>query len=147
MKNISQYSITHRSVIIAILLAMLLGGVYAFLALGKKEDSTFTIKTAVVLCPYGGATPEEVESIVVEPLERAIRSLPSVYKISSESHFGYARLLVELHPATKSERIEQLWDELRHKVERVARSLPEGAGPISVEDDFGDVYGTRKFRF
>lgn len=141
MKNISQYSITHRSVIIAILLAMLLGGVYAFLALGKKEDSTFTIKTAVVLCPYGGATPEEVESIVVEPLERAIRSLPSVYKISSESHFGYARLLVELHPATKSERIEQLWDELRHKVERVARSLPEGAGPISVEDDFGDVYG------
>ncbi|MBR5205894.1 MAG: efflux RND transporter permease subunit [Alistipes sp.] len=141
MKNISQYSISHRSVISFLMCVMLLGGIYAFLNLGKREDSTFTIKTAVVVCPYGGATPEEVESVITEPLERAIRTLSSVHKICSESHFGYSRLLVELHPATPSERIPQLWDELRRKVESVAMTLPNGAGPITVTDDFGDVYG------
>ncbi len=141
MKNISQYSISHCSVIIFLMCVMLLGGIYAFLSLGKREDSTFTIKTAVVVCPYGGATPEEVESVITEPLERVVRTLSSVHKITSESHFGYARLLVELHPATPSERIPQLWDELRRKVESVAMTLPDGAGPITVADDFGDVYG------
>lgn len=141
MKNISQYSISHRSVVVFLMCVMLLGGIYAFLSLGKREDSTFTIKTAVVVCPYGGATPEEVESVVTEPLERAIRTLSSVHKITSESHFGYSRLLVELHPATPAQRIPQLWDELRRKVESVAMTLPDGAGPITVADDFGDVYG------
>ena len=141
MKNISQYSISHRSVVVFLMCVMLLGGIYAFLSLGKREDSTFTIKTAVVVCPYGGATPEEVESVVTEPLERAIRTLSSVHKITSESHFGYSRLLVELHPATPAQRIPQLWDELRRKVESVAMTLPNGAGSITVADDFGDVYG------
>ncbi len=141
MSNISKYAVTHRSVIIFLLAVMLLGGIYAFMALGKREDSTFTIKSAVVICPYRGATPEEVELAVTEPLERELRTLSSVYKISSESHFGYSRLLVELHPATPAERIPQLWDELRRKTDRAIASLPTGVGPVAVHDDFGDVYG------
>lgn len=107
--NISRYSISRPSVILFFLAVMLLGGIYAFLELGKREDSTFIIKSAVVVCPYSGATPEEVESLVVKPLERKIRTLSSVYKITSESHYGYARLMVELHPATPPRQIPQLW--------------------------------------
>ena len=65
----------------------------------------------------------------------------SVYKITSESHFGLARLTVELSPATSADRTPQLWDELRRKVSDVAPRLPEGVGAINVADDFGDVYG------
>ena len=68
--NISQYSTRHPSVILFFLTVMLLGGVYAFEMLGKREDSTFVIKSAIVICPYSGATPEEVESLVSKPLER-----------------------------------------------------------------------------
>ena len=124
-----------------LMIATIVGGLYAFSALGKREDSTFTIKSAIVVCPYAGATPEQVEALVVEPLEREIRTLTSVHKITSEAHFGYARLMVELNPSTPSKRIPQLWDELRRKIANAKPQLPEGVGDIDVVDDFGDVYG------
>ena len=80
--NISRYSISRPSVITFFIVVMLIGGVYAFWKLGKREDSTFTIKSAVVVSPYPGATPEEVENLVTEPLERKIRTLSAVYKIT-----------------------------------------------------------------
>lgn len=139
--NISQYSTRHPSVILFFLAVMLLGGVYAFGMLGKREDSTFVIKSAIVICPYSGATPEEVESLVSKPLERGLRTLTTVHKITSESHYGYARLVIELHPSTAPERIPQLWDELRRKVNDLRSQLPDGVGDITIIDDFGDVYG------
>ena len=139
--NISEYSVTARSVVAFFMAAMLLGGIYAFATLGKREDSTFTIKSAIVTCSYPGATPSEVEALVSVPLERELRTLGSVYKISSESHFGYARLVVELHPKTPASRIPQLWDELRRRVEAARPLLPEGVGGVTISDDFGDVYG------
>lgn len=139
--NISQYSTRHPSVILFFLTVMLLGGVYAFEMLGKREDSTFVIKSAIVICPYSGATPEEVESLVSKPLERGLRTLTTVHKITSESHYGYARLVIELHPSTAPESIPQLWDELRRKVNDLRSQLPDGVGDITIIDDFGDVYG------
>ena len=141
MVNVTRYSVTHISVVVTLLVALLLGGVYAFWQLGKREDSTFTIKSAVVVAPYAGATPDEVERLVVEPLERELRTLSHLYEITSEAHFGYARLVVKLHPATPDERIPQLWDELRRKVDKARLLLPRDVGDISVADDFGDVYG------
>lgn len=139
--NISRYSILRPSVILFFLAVMLVGGIYSFEALGKREDSTFVIKSAIVICPYSGATPEEVENLVSKPLERGLRTLSAVHKITSESHYGYARLVVELHPSTPPERIPQLWDELRRKVGDLRSQLPDGVGEISVVDDFGDVFG------
>ena len=139
--NISRYSILRPSVILFFLAIMLFGGIYAFEELGKREDSTFVIKSAIVISPYPGATPEEVESLVSKPLERGLRTLTAVHKITSESHYGYARLVVELHPSTAPERIPQLWDELRRKVSDLRSQLPDGVGDISIVDDFGDVFG------
>lgn len=141
MFNISKYSVTHRSIVYLFIAILLIGGIYAFGALGKREDSAFVIKTAVVVCPYGGATPAQVEALVVEPLERELRTLTSLRKITSEAHYGYARISVELQPATSARDVPQLWDELRRKVDNVVPSLPEGAGPVTVVDSFGDVYG------
>ncbi|MDE7130119.1 MAG: efflux RND transporter permease subunit, partial [Alistipes sp.] len=141
MFNITEYAMRRRQVVWFFLALMIFGGIYAFVKLGKREDSTFTIKTAGGTCPYPGATPEEVEQLVVEPLEREIRTMSSVYKITSESRFGAARVSVELLPSTPAGRTPQLWDELRRKVDNVVPRLPEGAGPVSVADDFGDVYG------
>ena len=56
------------------------------------------IKSAIVSCHYPGATPEEIEKSIVIPLERELNTLSNIRKISSEAHFGYARLVVELQP-------------------------------------------------
>lgn len=141
MRNITKYSLNHHSVIALMAVVMLIGGIYAFMTLGKKEDSTFVIKSAVVSCSYTGATPEEVESQVIVPLERAIRTLSSVHKITSEARYGEARIIVELNPSTRPSAIEQLWDELRRKVESARSELPEGIEALRVTDDYGDLYG------
>ena len=64
-----------------------------------------------------------------------------MHKITSESYYGLSKVLVELDPATRASEIPQLWDELRRKVLNIQPRLPAGASPVTVADDFGDVYG------
>ena len=78
---ISQYSLRHRSVVRFALALFVVGGVWAFMHMGKKEDSTFVLKTAVVTCSYPGATPYEVEQLISEPLARELQSMRRVKKI------------------------------------------------------------------
>ena len=113
----------------------------SFVTLGKKEDSVFVIKSASLVCSYPGATPLEVEQLVTEPIEREVQSMRLVHKITSESYYGLSKILVELDPATRASEIPQLWDELRRKVLNIQPRLPAGASPVTVADDFGDVYG------
>ena len=105
MLNLSKYAIGNRAITHLAIAIIIIGGIYSFLSLGKREDSTFTIKSAVITCSYAGATPDIVERLIVEPLERELRTLQSVNEISSEAHFGYARLMVKLEPKTKASRV------------------------------------------
>lgn len=123
------------------LFVLLAGGALGFVTLGKKEDSVFVIKSASLVCSYPGATPLEVEQLVTEPIEREVQSMRLVHKITSESYYGLSKVLVELDPATRASEIPQLWDELRRKVLNIQPRLPAGASPVTVADDFGDVYG------
>lgn len=141
MFNISKYAIENRAIVRLVIVLIVAGGIYSFLTLGKREDSTFMIKSAVVTCVYPGAEPEDVERLVAEPLERELRTLQHIDEISSESHFGYARLIVKLESKTKAEEVPQTWDELRSKVDNIRQKLPKELTHIDVADDFGDVYG------
>lgn len=139
--SIADYSIRNRSVVWFVLVLFIVGGMWAFASMGKKEDSTFVLKTAVVTCSYPGATPVQVEQLISEPVARELQSMRRVHKITSESYYGYSKITVELDPAVRADDIPQLWDELRRKVMNISPQLPAGAGPISVNDDFSDVYG------
>lgn len=139
--TLPEYAIRHAKVVWFLLLVLLLGGVSSFMTLGKKEDSSFVIKTASLVCRYPGATPEEVERLITEPVEREVQSMRRIHKITSESYYGFSKILIELDPATPARDIPQLWDELRRKVMNVQPRLPSGASDILVADDFGDVYG------
>lgn len=139
--KLSEWTLGHPKIVWFLLAVALAGGIVGFDRLGKKEDSVFVIKTAALSCSYPGASPEEVEQLIAEPVEREIQSMRAVHKITSESTYGQARILVELDPATPAREIPQLWDELRRRTLNVAPQLPEGASGIRVADDFGDVYG------
>lgn len=139
--SITDYSMRHRSVVWFILALCLAGGVWAFVKMGKKEDSTFVLKSAVVTCEYPGATPLEVEQLITEPIGRELQSMRRVKKLTSESYYGLSRIMVELESGTPAKDIPQLWDELRRKVLNISSQLPTGAGTVVVNDDFGDVYG------
>ena len=139
--SLPEYSLKNRKVVWFFLFILLAGGALGFVTLGKKEDSVFVIKSASLVCSYPGATPLEVEHLVTEPIEREVQSMRLVHKITSESYYGLSKILVELDPATRASEIPQLWDELRRKVLNIQPRLPAGASPVTVADDFGDVYG------
>ena len=136
-----RYSLDTRKVIYSFLARLLVGGIVAFTQLGKKEDSPFVIKSAAIVTRYPGATPEEVEQLITEPIEREIQSMRRVYKITSESWYGMSKIMIELQPSTPAGEMPQMWDELRRKIMNVQPALPDGASNISVSDDFGDVFG------
>lgn len=141
MKSLSQITIEHRTLPVFLFIVLFIGGIHSFTQLEKREDSTFVIKTAALSCHYPGASPFEVEELITEPIERELQGMPSVYKITSESRYGVSMIRVELDPATPAREIPQHWDELRRRTLNVAADLPEGASPIRVSDDFGDLYG------
>ena len=139
--NSPKYSLENQKIIYFFLAVMLIGGIYSFFKLPKKEDSPFVIKQAVLVTQYPGATPQEVEKLVTEPIEREIQAMSDVFQIKSESYFGMSKISIELQPTLSPDYMPVKWDELRRKVANIQPRLPSGASSISVSDDFGDVFG------
>ena len=139
--NLPVYSLENKKIIYFFLAIMLIGGIYSFFKLPKKEDSPFVIKQAVLVTQYPGATPQEVEKLITEPIEREIQSMSDVFQIKSESYFGMSKISIELQPTLAPDYMPVKWDELRRKGANIQPRLPSGASAINVSDDFGDVFG------
>ena len=139
--NIAGYALKNKQVIYFFLIITVLGGIYAFEHLGKREDAPFVIKQIVFMTYYPGATAEQVEKEVTEIIEREIQTHPLVDFIKSESRPGFSYIKVDMFMWVPKERFEQIWDEMRRKVLNVQPKLPKEASTIIVNDDFGAVYG------
>lgn len=136
-----KYFLQRRSVTILLLVLVLAGGLFSYIKMGKLEDAPFTIKQALVLTPYPGASPSEVQSQVTDVLEEAIQSLGELYYLKTENRAGLSKITVYVKKETRADEMQQLWDKLRRKVGDAQSKLPAGAGPSVVNDDFGDVLG------
>ncbi len=133
--------LNQKAMITTILIAVLFGGIFAYMKMGKLEDAEIPIKSAVVLTPYPGATSHEVELEVTDVLEKAIQKLENIEDIESISMPGLSYITVNIAPAVKTPQLPQLWDHLRRKVNDAKPGLPGGTMEPIVNDDFADVYG------
>ena len=141
MNKFVKYFLKNRSFTILLLALVFVGGLYSYLKMGKLEDAPFTIKQALVLTSYPGASPSEVQSQVTDVLEESIQSLGELYYLKTENRAGLSKITVYVKKETRADEMQQLWDKLRRKVNDVQGKLPAGAGPSVVNDDFGDVLG------
>lgn len=130
-----------RVVFIAMLFALVGGGV-AYRNIGRLEDPEFTIKEALIITPYPGASAEEVAKEVTNPIESACQQLGQLRRVQSESTRGMSIVTAVIQDRYHRDSIPQVWDELRRKVADVQTQLPPAVrGTSMVVDDFGDVYG------
>lgn len=136
-----KYFLQKRAVTILLLVLILAGGLFSYFKMGKLEDAPFTIKQALVLTSYPGASPSEVQSQVTDILEEAIQSLGELYYLKTENRAGLSKITVYVKKEIRADEMQQLWDKLRRKVNDVQDKLPAGAGTSIVNDDFGDVLG------
>lgn len=136
-----KYFLQSKTVTILLLVLIFLGGVFSYVKMGKLEDAPFTIKQALVLTPYPGASPSEVQTQVTDVLEESIQSLGELYYLKTENRAGLSKITVYVKKEIRADQMQQLWDNLRRKVGDVQSKLPSGAGVSVVNDDFGDVLG------
>lgn len=139
--NIATYSIRNNTSSWLLLLILLIGGSVALHNLGRLEDPEFTLKQALVITSYPGASAQQVEEEVTHRLESAIQELEYIRHITSISKPGLSQITVEVKDTYRSQELKQIWDELRRKVNDSQQNLPPGAGSSQVIDDFADVYG------
>lgn len=139
--GIAAYFIRNRVISWMISLIFLIGGISAFFGLGRLEDPAFTIKDAMVVTNYPGATPQQVEEEVTYPIEKAIQQLTYVDEVNSISSRGLSQITVTMKNNYGPDDLPQIWDELRRKVNDLKGQLPPGVNDPQVIDDFGDVYG------
>ncbi len=138
--NVSKWALGNDKLIWFIVLVISFGGIYAYYEMPKLEDPKITVKQAMVVATFPGASPYEIELEVSDPLEKAIKSMKGVSSVTSKSMSDFALLTVVLDVKTQDADIEQCWDILRRKVSDAAAGLPSGVS-VTVMDDYGDVYG------
>lgn len=138
--NLSALAVRQRSVTLFFIMLSLIGGLYAFLSLGRAEDPAFTVRVMMVSVIWPGAAPQELQDQVVDRLEKRIQEVEYLYRIETSIRPGRADLQVEFHDHSPSDKVPDLFYEVRKRMLDETRSLPDGViGPI-VNDDFSDVY-------
>ncbi|WP_305841694.1 efflux RND transporter permease subunit [Photobacterium leiognathi] len=140
-QDIATYFIKNKVISWMLTLIFLVGGTFSFFGLGQLEDPAFTIKDAMVVTAYPGATPQQVEEEVTYPIEKAIQQLTYVDEVNSISSRGLSQITVTMKNNYGPDDLPQIWDELRRKVNDISSNLPPGVAKPKVIDDFGDVYG------
>ncbi len=138
--SLTQTAIERNRVTVVALLVIVFAGFSAYQTMPQNEDPGFIIRAAQVLTFFPGASPERVELLVSDKLEKVIQEIPELDFVTSTSRDGVSIIIMNI---LESERdMRPIWDDLRRKIERGSRDLPDGViGPF-VNDEFGDVFGT-----
>ena len=140
--NPGEFSVKNNRMVLMAMAMAIVGGLIAYLNMGRLEDPEFTIKTALIITPYPGASAEEVAQEVSNPIEIACQRLGQLDYVTSESTRGRSLVSVRIKARYDKNSLPQVWDELRRKVADVQSQLPPAVrGQSMVIDDFGDVYG------
>lgn len=139
--KMSEYFLKKPTLFWSLMVAIIIGGIYSFNNMPKLEDPEISIKQAKVILVYPGATAHDVELEVTSVMEEALRAMPNIRNISSESSDGMAIITTELELTVEEKDVQQYWDLLRRKVNDAASSLPSGCRQPMVVDDVSDVYG------
>ena len=129
--NPGELSVRNDRVVILAMLLAAVGGIVAYINIGRLEDPEFTIKQALIITPYPGASAEEVAQEVTNPIETACQQLGQLDYVESESSRGRSVVSVNIKDRYDRHRIPQVWDELRRKIADVQPQLAEIVARLS----------------
>lgn len=135
--NLTETAFKHQKSVLMIVAILLINGIIAYFTLPAREDPSITIREAVVSTAYPGMSPQRVELLITKTLEEEIRKIPEVEKLRSSSSTGLSVIHVEI--SDRYFNLDDIWQNLRNKVNQAQAALPEGTRSSHVNDEFGDV--------
>src|SRR6266571_3997954 len=137
--NLSELAVRERAVTLFLIIAIAIAGTFAFFKLGRAEDPTFTIKVLTVTTAWPGATAQEMQDLVAEPLEKRLQELRWYDRVETMTRPGLAFMTLTLNDRTPPAEVPEQFYQARQKLSDEARNLPSGAlGPF-VNDEYSDV--------
>lgn len=137
--NLSALAVRERAVTLFFIVLLVAAGAFSFLKLGRAEDPSFTIKNLTVTTAWPGATAQEMQDLVAEPLEKRLQELSWYDRVETTTRPGLAFMTLTLKDSTPPSQVQEEFYQARKKMGDQARKLPPGAlGPF-VNDEYSDV--------
>ena len=136
--NLPRFALTHRPIVMAFVVVFLAVGSFNFATMSRREDPELTIRDALVVTAWPGAPATRVEELITDPIEDVIVEIAEIATIESKSMVGLS--IIQVTAGDEIQDTDQVWDDVRAKVESVDGLLPQGASSPFVNSDFGDVY-------
>jgi multidrug efflux pump len=137
--NLSAWAVSHPPLVLFLIIALGAAGFFSYQKLGRAEDPFFTVKVVNVSVLWPGATSNEIQAQVADPIEKKLQELPYFEKVQTYSKPGFTAMQVTFRDSTPAKDVPYLFYLLRKKLADAQGSLPSGViGPI-VNDEFSDV--------
>ena len=138
--NITEFAIKRNRLTFTILFVVILAGVLSYQNLSRDSMPPYTVRVATVVTEFPGASPERVEQLVSDKIEKITQELPELKEVTSTSRTGISVVSVTLKDEVAPENLQNVWDRLRRKLNGM-KGLPDGVDPFLNDDGIGDVYG------
>ncbi|HWU13151.1 MAG TPA: efflux RND transporter permease subunit [Caulobacter sp.] len=137
--NLSALAVRERSITLFLIIAITFAGAFAFMKLGRAEDPSFSIKVMTIVTAWPGATAQEMQDQVAEPLEKRMQELKWYDRSETFTRPGLAFTTLTLKDQIPAKEVQEQFYQTRKKMADEASNLPRGVlGPF-VNDEYGDV--------
>ena len=138
--NLARFAIEKSRITFMVLATVLIMGVASYGSLSRDSMPPYTIRVATVVSSFPGASPERVEQLVTDPVEKVAQELPELKEVTSTSRTGLSVVTVALKDEVSPQELQAVWDRLRRKLQQMS-TLPSGVSPALNDDGIGEVYG------
>lgn len=128
--KISEFAVKNYQFTLVIFLMTVVLGLTTFLNMPRSEDPVINSPNFPIVVIYPGASPEDLEELVVDPLEKTIYALENIKRIETEIKDGAAILLVEYN---YNEDVDEKYQELVREVNTLRPQLPAEIFSIEVK--------------
>lgn len=140
--NLSEWALAHRSLVWFLMIVAVVAGAFSFMNLGREEDPSFTLKTAVISAALPGATIEQTVEQVTSRIERKLQDLDGLDYTRSTTYPGVSVVFVELRPEVRGADVTNAWRDMRNMMSDLRADMPWEFSGFSFNDNFGDVFGS-----
>ncbi|EIK94822.1 cation/multidrug efflux transport protein AcrB [Pseudomonas sp. M47T1] len=137
--NLSEFAVRERAITLFLLVAIFTAGALAFLKLGRAEDPAFTVKQMTMVTAWPGATAQEMQDLVAEPLEKRMQELRWYDRTETFTRPGLAFTTLYLLDSTPPHEVPEEFYQARKKILDTESSRPDGVSPTLVNDEYSDV--------
>lgn len=140
--NLTGLSLKYNRITLLALLVVIIMGLLEYSNLSRDSMPPFTVRVATIITQFPGASPERVESLISDKVEKALQEIPEVKTISSTSRTGVSIVKMSIWEDVPASKLQSIWDLARRKIDNIKKDLPEGIyGPKLDDENIGVVYG------